>query len=418
MPATLDRANLYLSHSGRKSMTATKPCGARLGILAAALFAAACSDDGGIAASAGAAMPGGRAAPATGGPPTQPQGTQRRGLPANALRVQLVEIIDRNGFERPIPAAAGFIPVGWKTQGGVQWGQQFMCTNGYNVDWVASSPDGSQSIAVLPQRRWETNNYGGQPSTPGCIGAAIQSAQQYLAQVVAGVGRGARVTGYRPRPDIAVKFAQFNSRTPSAMGEMRTRVEAGEAQFAYMDKGREMRGVVSSAVIFSLSRMNGAGMGTMEALTGFALPGFAATAPSQDFKPEFVEALRQSFLPNPSWEARIARHNNAIAQVAARESARRSRIISETNDYVSRLRMETAAVKAQSDERRQREFGEAIRGTETYDDPDAPGGRVELSGMYDHAWRLNDGTYVLSSEAGFDPWRDLGVEGKRLDATK
>ena len=33
--------------------------------------------------------------------------------------------------------------------------------------------------------------------------------------------------------------------------------------------------------------------------------------------------------------------------------------------------------------------------------------------MYDHAWRLNDGTYVLSSDSNFEPWRDLGVEGKR-----
>ena len=31
---------------------------------------------------------------------------------------------------------------------------------------------------------------------------------------------------------------------------------------------------------------------------------------------------------------------------------------------------------------------------------------------------LTDGTYVLSNDAGFEPWRDLGVEGKRLEATK
>jgi len=43
---------------------------------------------------------------------------------------------------------------------------------------------------------------------------------------------------------------------------------------------------------------------------------------------------------------------------------------------------------------------------------------VELSGYYDHAWRLNDGTYVLSNDAGFDPWKDLGVQGQRLEATK
>ena len=33
-----------------------------------------------------------------------------------------------------------------------------------------------------------------------------------------------------------------------------------------------------------------------------------------------------------------------------------------------------------------------------------------------HAWRLNDGSYVLSNDATFEPWRDLGVEGHRLEA--
>ena len=202
------------------------------------------------------------------------------------------------------------------------------------------------------------------------------------------------------------------------MGEMRVWVEAGEALFSYSDNGHDMRGTVAASVIFSLSRMSGMGMGTMDALTGFALPAFAASAPSGRFNPQFVETIRQSFLSNPQWEARISQHNTAISRVAQQELLKRSRIVAETNDYVSRIRRESADYRAQSDERRQREVGEMIRGTETYDDANAPGGRVELSGMYDHAWRLNDGTYVLSSDSNFEPWRDLGVEGQRLDPTR
>ena len=54
------------------------------------------------------------------------------------------------------------------------------------------------------------------------------------------------------------------------------------------------------------------------------------------------------------------------------------------------------------------EFSETIRGTETYNDDNAAGGQVELSNLYDNAWRLNDGTYVLSDDANFEPYRDLG----------
>ena len=44
-------------------------------------------------------------------------------MPADAIRVKRAEIIDRNGFEKPIVAASLMIPVGWSTEGGVVWQQ-------------------------------------------------------------------------------------------------------------------------------------------------------------------------------------------------------------------------------------------------------------------------------------------------------
>ena len=54
----------------------------------------------------------------------------------------------------------------------------------------------------------------------------------------------------------------------------------------------------------------------------------------------------------------------------------------------------------------------------TTDDADAPNGTVELSHNYANAWRLRERTYVLSNDADFEPWRDLGVEGRRLERAK
>ena len=31
------------------------------------------------------------------------------------------------------------------------------------------------------------------------------------------------------------------------------------------------------------------------------------------------------------------------------------------------------------------------------------------------SWRLNDGSYVLANDASFEPWRDLQMDGKRLE---
>jgi len=56
----------------------------------------------------------------------------------------MVQVMDMNGFERPTPALFVFVPMGWRSQGGVQWGQQFMCNNGLQLQlggklarWVA-----------------------------------------------------------------------------------------------------------------------------------------------------------------------------------------------------------------------------------------------------------------------------------------
>jgi len=38
--------------------------------------------------------------------------------------------------------------------------------------------------------------------------------------------------------------------------------------------------------------------------------------------------------------------------------------------------------------------------------------------QYDHAWRPNDGSYVLSNDSSFEPYRDLGVEGQKLEQTR
>lgn len=331
----------------------------------------------------------------------------------------MVQIMDMNGFEQPLPALFAFIPIGWRAQGGVEWGQQFTCTNGYNFNWMAQSADGLQSVAILPQQKWEANNYGAGPSNPGCPMVQISSVEQYLRELVARGRSGARVLDYRPRPDLAAKFQHLNVVTPTATGEMRTWVESGEALFAFSEQGRDMRGVVVATAAFSLMRTAGVTQGqTLDALSGFAFPGFAATAPDGQFNPQVAEAIRQSFLSNPAWEAQISQHNFAISRVAAEEIKKRGKAISEANDYVSLLRKQMSDSRAESDERRQREFGEVIKGVATYDDTHAPAGRVELSSMYNHAWRLNDGTYVLSNDASFEPYRDLGVEGRQLEHTQ
>lgn len=339
------------------------------------------------------------------------------GLPSGAVRLEPAVIVDETGFEQPMAAATLFLPHGWKTQGGVQWGQQYMGTNGYVFHWAATSPDGHTTLAVLPQERWEWNNYGAPASTPGVALAACNNVRQYLEDLVHRLEPGARVLGYRPREDLHRQFAQLESVTPMPLGEIRNWVEAGEVSVAYTQEKLEMRGIVAAVAVFSLTRTN-AGTGIMEALSGSTFPAYAASAPKDAFNVGFFEAIRRSIKLDPRWEARINRHNTAIAQVAIRESRKRSEAIRRSNEEIAKIRQDAWNSYQESSDRRFREFGEVLRGVETYDDADAPTGEVQLSNLYGNAWRLNDGSYVLTDDVNFEPFRDLGLEGKRLEIKK
>lgn len=392
------------------------------GLACAALLAAAC---GGEAPEAGATTPTAAEADAIAKAPAvavdvepTPGVAAPRGLPAGALRVEPAVILDATGFEAPIAASTLLLPHGWTTQGGVLWGREHLCTNGYVLDWSATSPDGTQRIAVLPQLRWESNNYGAGPSTPGCPLAPYTNVRQVLEAMAARLRPDAQVEGFRVREDLQRELARFNATTPMPMGEARTWVEAGELSLAYTENGRAMRAIVAAAAVFSLMRSNAAGMGTMDAFSGSTFPAWAASAPADAFDAGFFEAIRRSIRGAPQWEARIAGHNAAIGRVALEESRKRSAAIAESNAAIAQIRSEAWAAQQESADRRAREFGELIKGVETYDDANAPGGQVELSASADQAWRLDDGSYVLTTDPSFDPWRDLGVEGKRLEVTR
>jgi hypothetical protein len=354
-----------------------------------------------------------------GGPGVAATAGTGRAMPANAVRVQRAVIMDNNGFDQPMPASFGLMPVGWRSQGGVQWDRQFACTNGYNFNWAASSPDGSQSIAITPMTKWETNNYGAASTLIGCPAGAASSVRQFLENALRQSPYGARPLDFRPRPDLEQGFAHLRTHTPTPMGETRTWVESGEILFAFQDRGRDMRGVMTTTVVFSVMRTNDPTSGrSLDVLAGTSLPSYVATAPNGQLNLSMTEAIRQSFIPNPGWTARITRHNSAIAEVAAGEAVKQGQIIAATNNYISELRSQVQANRERSSAYIAKERGELNRGVETYKDTYAPGGTVELSAYYNNAWRLTDGSYVLTDNLSFDPWRDLGLQGQKLEPTQ
>ncbi len=142
-----------------------------------------------------------------------------------------------------------------------------------------------------------------------------------------------------------------------------------------------------------------------------------ASRPERQIELTFFEAIRKTMQPNPQWSQRIANHNGAIAQVALEEGRKRAAIIANSNAEIAKIREQAWTASQESADRRAREFGEMIRGVETYNEPTRRAARCS-SRTYNHAWRLNDGSYVLTNDASFQPYRDLGVDGQQLEQTR
>ncbi|GJL95223.1 MAG: hypothetical protein DHS20C05_16280 [Hyphococcus sp.] len=338
-------------------------------------------------------------------------------LPPGAVRVKRVEIIDHNGFEKPMVATTLLIPAEWNGKGSIIWNAQNPCAPGNNVQFEATSPDGRSSINIVPSAKWHWNSTGTNDQM-GCTPVQITSTRQYIEKLVAQARPGAQFVDYRQRQDIEAQFQQYNSNSSMSGMHSQNWVEAGEALIAYTENGVEMRETVAAAVMFGLMRTDAMyGMAGSEFGYGVALPSFAMRAPNGQLDFKLAEMIRKSSRDNPEWSARMAKHNAKISQINAKGARDRAAITAKTNAEISQMQQDSWRRQNESSDRMQRESVEAIRGVETYNDP-YNGGTVELDNTYDSAWQLNDGSYVLSNDPSFEPYKDLGVDATKLEVTQ
>ena len=336
-----------------------------------------------------------------------------------AWRMQRVEIVDRSGFERPLVASTMLVPAGWQTQGGIIWNPQNPCGTGYNVQFQAVAPGGSSALQILPMERWQWNTMGaGNQSIPGCPMAQITSIQQYLQEYVQRSRPGANILDFRLRGDIAESLKALNSVTSMPMGETRSWVEAAEVLIGYSYNGDDTRETIAVAAVFNLMHFASSyGMPAMDYLSGATLPGFAMRAPDGQLDFRFAEMIRKSAKGNPEWTARINKHERKIANINIKGARDRAQITAKTNQEISQMQRDSWDLYQRSSDRNSRETSEWIRGVETFDDP-YHGGTVELDNTYQYHYQLENGDYIMTDDANFNPYQSYGMSANRLEVTQ
>ncbi len=341
-----------------------------------------------------------------------------------SLRVQLLQVVDRQGFETPLPAYSMFVPAGWRSQAEVRWNIQAPCMRIYQPVIRAESPDGREVLELTPGEGWGRGSMGA--LAPGCPTLAIQSAEQYLQGWLQRHRPGARVLELRTRADKV-------QRPPPLQGqgyESRRVLDAAQALVEHPGAVPQ-REVLVTVVNFGHSRMSGmGGLPPIEAVSGEAAGVLSWRAPGAGPDPRAFDALWSSFRQEPAWAGRIARAQQQMAQENAqtqmqisqlqhqgamdtlRQQAQRGEDAHRTRQEIAQMQNQGWQNRQQGQDRQHQATVQAIRGVTPW--RDAGGGTVELPSHYRHAWKLKDGSYLLTDDPSFDPARQLRIDGQAL----
>lgn len=344
---------------------------------------------------------------------------------ADYQRMRMVRVMDREGWGEPVEAFRLLIPSDWKTDGGVRWVSDLGCPNNIiHLEFRATAPDGVTGIEFLPSYTWASSDdpmmqniiQQQAQSRAGCQIGPVAGAVDFLRQMlVPQLRREASVVSAEPLPSATTAlqrtFATINQQyATNGLQAMRTG-DVGRVRLTYTIGSRDVEEWISASVIANVS----VGMNSAAALQGdynatsrnYQLTGQeiqVARAPRGhlDSQASLFSLIFQSVQVNPRYVAAVTQFYANIGRINAQANADRARIWKEAQAHIEKTRRETNEYQQQVQGRINEQFGQTIRGVDSYIDPKSHE-RVELSAGYQNAWSNGKGEYILSESVNFDP---------------
>lgn len=364
--------------------------------------------------------------------PTSPRA--RSGI----MRMRLVKIMDAQGWGQPVEVARLLVPSDWQVEGGVTWAQGMTrCPqNIVQARWRARSPDGLSGFEILPQYSWvwsddQMSQQTMQQSAAGnmaCDANPLMTPPDFLSRMVLPrVRTGARVVAAESLHGLAQAEQQKMKGTYGPMvqqGLLRgVRAEAGRVRAQYQLGNQPVEEWMSAtiATIAAPSANTAALMNGNMAMTAnnfqvmaYNVIGTWAPRGQLDQNAKLFATMLASLRGNPQYTAAVGAWLRNIANIQRQGAMDRQRIWREAQDYISNSIQQTYRENQVVQDRMAEQFGQTIRGVETYIDPRS-NEKVELVGGYTTAWSNGKGEYILSDSPNFNPatelkedWREMG----------
>jgi hypothetical protein len=349
--------------------------------------------------------------------------------PAPYLRLKKVQVVDKHGFEKPMPALSVLVPIDWSFDGEVRFAQQ---PGGSPADMVkitfrAASPDGRTGVELFPGYSWawaddptmrqaiqSSNAMSAQLGGARTELMAPLSARDFLIRIaVPKLRPGARVLGTEPIPDVEEPLREEvkQAQAQALQAGLQLRIKADHARAHLQDHaGGQPTEEWITAVVYtrampapSMNPMTGQ-MGqtwTYQCAAQF-LYGLWAPPGNLNANEKLYRAVLSTVRIDPDWQGRVSQVQANIQAAQLKGARDRSRIISQSSEDMRKTIREGYESRQRSHDRTSAEFSDALRGVQNYRNP-TTGEVVQLDNQHGHAWASGNGEYVLSDSPGFNP---------------
>jgi hypothetical protein len=337
------------------------------------------------------------------GPPRTPAST------ATGPTMRFTRLSVKDPKMSNMEAVSFLIPVGWKTEGGVQWFPDYSIQA--NLLMRVSDPKTGGTIEFLPLQNFTWLTQMVVPMQPGTnylgnilwppISDPPQFIQTFYGSTALPQLRSARIVANEDLPKIAAQVAAMNGGQSSA--------KSGRVRYEYQVGGQPWEEDVYVTLVYWPTQMGA--IWSVSSAHSFRAPKgqLAHLTPVMNTT---INSLRLS----PEWYGGYM-YVQKLFQDRMKQGIRNARILSDTitrnNEEIRQMFSESYRQRCESQDRISQKFSEYIRGVETYRNPyeDRP---IQLPSGYNDVWVNRSGEYILSNQAGFDPNVGSNLEWRRM----
>ncbi len=336
--------------------------------------------------------------------------------PKDMIRLKRFDVIDSQGFSKPMAVATFLAPSDWKLEGGVRWNTNTQCSMEIaKMQARVVSPDGKTSFEIFPMytTMWMQDDMINRlTAEKGWTVAPPITNENFIKNIfVPGFRRGARIVSIEPMRDVTqamLKQQRIAQRDVLRQMQATLDLDVSVARIEYGGAaGQTEEWVLSTLSSMDFMSLNGYGQQMRSNMTSVPIVfSFKTPGGELDKNKKLLDTILNSFRPNPHYQNALQRVRTNMDRIAMQGIQKRINIQQQMNQELSAIRdkgMDNWKRRMASEDQSQRQYIHSIHNTESYSDPHNSGASWDLNAGYDNVWKTANDEFILTNDLNFDP---------------